>query len=74
MEEVERLTKKVGTDNKSDMAERLLSIALDDMIIFEKAGLLDLVLAGRNIVGKFKEMIIKGQIKTDDKGELQIVR
>ena len=72
MAEVERLSKKMGLNNKSQMAENLLQIALDDAHIFEKAGLLDLVLVGRNIVQKFKSKILKGDVSVDKDGELKL--
>jgi len=73
IEEVDRVAKKVDV-SRSQMVENLLGMALDDTNLLEKAGFLELAIAGRKMIQSFKEKILKGEIRKDESGDVELAK
>jgi len=67
IEEIKRLSKKVGTHSPSLMASNLIDMGLDDAKKLENSGFLKAFLMGKEIFNNIKTKILKGeQIDIED--------
>ena len=68
VKEVDKRADRLGI-SRSQMLENMGEMAMDDIDLLDKVGLIDLALAGKKIIRKFKEKIFKGEITVDNEGE-----
>ncbi|HNZ32258.1 MAG TPA: ribbon-helix-helix domain-containing protein [Smithellaceae bacterium] len=73
VDRIDKLAKKLG-HNRSQMMRNLLLQGLEDGEMIDKTGLFSAVIFSKNILTKFKESVLKGELFLDKHGNLKINR
>ena len=71
VKKIDNIAKKLGL-SRSQLSRNLMMNGYEDMMLLEKVGAFDAVVFGRKILSKFKEGVLKGDIRLDEEGELTV--
>lgn len=70
---IDKFAEKLG-HSRSLMMRTLLIQGLEDVEIVNKTGIFDAVMFSRNILSKFKEAVLKGDLTLDKNGNLKMTK
>jgi metal-responsive CopG/Arc/MetJ family transcriptional regulator len=70
--EIDRIRAIRGRRTRSEMMSNLIDQGLEDMQTLEKMGIIQAVVIGDKVFKKLKEAIWGGDIKLNEKGDLEI--
>ena len=73
VKEIDRIAEKLEL-SRSQMMSNIIDVGLGDVKLFDKMGILDLSMVGGKLASSLKEKLISGEVKIDDKGDLQITK
>ena len=72
VEEIDRIREIRGRKSRSEMMSGLIELGIEDLHTIEKLGLLKAAAIGEKVFKKLKEKLMSGDIRLDNKGDLEI--
>jgi hypothetical protein len=72
VKEIDRIAAIRGRFSRSEMIANLVELGLEDIQALDRLGIIQAVAVGDKVFKKLKDALRKGDIKLDEKGDLEI--
>ncbi|MEN6349285.1 MAG: hypothetical protein ABFD08_07825 [Syntrophomonas sp.] len=72
VKEIDRIAAIRGRFSRSEMIANLIELGLEDLQSLDRLGILQAAAVGDKVFKKLKDALRKGDIKLDEKGDLEI--
>lgn len=72
VKEIDRIAAIRGRFSRSELIANLIELGLEDLQSLDKLGIIQAVAVGDKVFKKLKDAMRRGDIRLDDKGDLEI--